>query len=104
MPVFGVGEHEGVHYYAMQFIQGQGLDAVLARGEAAAPREARAVRRSSAAGRPRSRRASPTGCSTGRLRGARPSADPAPVATTEADGVAGPADAGRGPSGRARAA
>src|SRR5207253_4453916 len=29
VPVFGVGEHEGVHYYAMQFIAGQGLDEVL---------------------------------------------------------------------------
>jgi WD40 repeat protein len=29
VPVFGVGEHQGVCYYAMQFIQGQGLDAVL---------------------------------------------------------------------------
>jgi serine/threonine protein kinase len=29
VPVFGVGEHEGVHYYAMQLIQGQGLDRVL---------------------------------------------------------------------------
>jgi eukaryotic-like serine/threonine-protein kinase len=29
VPVFGVGEAEGVHYYVMQFIQGQGLDAVL---------------------------------------------------------------------------
>jgi serine/threonine protein kinase/WD40 repeat protein len=29
VPVFGVGEHEGVHYYAMQFILGQGLDEVL---------------------------------------------------------------------------
>jgi serine/threonine protein kinase len=29
VPVFGIGEAEGVHYYAMQFIQGQGLDAVL---------------------------------------------------------------------------
>jgi serine/threonine protein kinase/WD40 repeat protein len=29
VPVFGVGEHDGVHYYAMQFIQGQGLDQVL---------------------------------------------------------------------------
>jgi serine/threonine protein kinase/Flp pilus assembly protein TadD len=29
VPVFGVGEHAGVHYYAMQFIQGQALDAVL---------------------------------------------------------------------------
>src|SRR5262249_37096686 len=30
VPVFGVGEHEGTSYYVMQFIQGQGLDAVLA--------------------------------------------------------------------------
>jgi len=29
VPVFGVGEHEGVHYFAMQFIQGQPLNAVL---------------------------------------------------------------------------
>lgn len=30
VPVFGIGEHHGVHYYAMQFIEGQGLDKVLA--------------------------------------------------------------------------
>jgi serine/threonine protein kinase/WD40 repeat protein len=29
VPVFGVGEHDGLHYYAMQFIQGQGLECVL---------------------------------------------------------------------------
>jgi serine/threonine protein kinase len=29
VPVFGVGEADGVHYYSMQFIQGQSLDAVL---------------------------------------------------------------------------
>src|SRR5207237_9293455 len=29
VPVFGVGEHAGVHYFAMQFIQGQALDSVL---------------------------------------------------------------------------
>ena len=29
VPVFGVGEHEGVPFYVMQFIQGLGLDAVL---------------------------------------------------------------------------
>jgi WD40 repeat protein len=29
VPVFGVGEAEGVHYYAMQFIQGHSLDAAL---------------------------------------------------------------------------
>jgi serine/threonine protein kinase/WD40 repeat protein len=29
VPVFGVGEHEGVHYFAMQLIQGQPLSSVL---------------------------------------------------------------------------
>jgi WD40 repeat protein/serine/threonine protein kinase len=29
VPVFGVGEQDGLHYYAMQFIPGQSLDAVL---------------------------------------------------------------------------
>src|SRR5262249_60280067 len=28
-PVFGVGEHEGMPYYVMQFIQGLGLDDVM---------------------------------------------------------------------------
>jgi serine/threonine protein kinase/WD40 repeat protein len=30
VPVFGTGERDGVHFYAMQFIQGEGLDRVLA--------------------------------------------------------------------------
>jgi serine/threonine protein kinase/WD40 repeat protein len=30
VPVHDVGEHEGVHYFAMQFIQGQSLDEVIA--------------------------------------------------------------------------
>jgi serine/threonine protein kinase len=29
VPVFGVGQQEGLHYYVMQFIPGQSLDAVL---------------------------------------------------------------------------
>ena len=29
VPVFGVGEHDGQHYYAMQFIRGLALDSVL---------------------------------------------------------------------------
>ena len=29
VPVFGVGEHDGLPYYAMQFIQGMGLDKVI---------------------------------------------------------------------------
>jgi serine/threonine protein kinase/WD40 repeat protein len=41
VPVFGVGEADGVHYYAMQFIRGHGLDLVL--------REVRALRGASPA-------------------------------------------------------
>src|SRR5262249_4614663 len=43
VPVFGVGEHEGVHYYAMQFIHGPGRNRVgeerktLRRGGAPGP-------------------------------------------------------------------
>jgi eukaryotic-like serine/threonine-protein kinase len=29
VPVFGAGEHEGVHFYAMQYIAGRGLDRVI---------------------------------------------------------------------------
>ncbi len=29
VPVYGVGEHDGVHYYAMQFIHGHGMDAIV---------------------------------------------------------------------------
>jgi serine/threonine protein kinase len=29
VPVFGIGEYNGLHYYAMQFISGLGLDSVL---------------------------------------------------------------------------
>lgn len=29
VPVFGIGEHGGLHFYAMQFISGRGLDLVL---------------------------------------------------------------------------
>jgi serine/threonine-protein kinase len=29
VPVFGVGEHEGIHFYAMQYIDGLGLDRVI---------------------------------------------------------------------------
>ena len=29
VPVFGIGEQRGLHYYAMQFIEGEGLDRIL---------------------------------------------------------------------------
>jgi eukaryotic-like serine/threonine-protein kinase len=38
--VFGVGEHEGLHYYIMQFIQGAGLDKIIARLSPAGPNRA----------------------------------------------------------------
>jgi WD40 repeat protein/serine/threonine protein kinase len=40
VPVFGVGEDQGVHYYAMQFIHGQGLDTVLRELQRLRPRRA----------------------------------------------------------------
>jgi tetratricopeptide (TPR) repeat protein len=42
VPVYGVGEADGVHYYAMQFIQGRSVDVVL--------QELRRLRRGAAAG------------------------------------------------------
>jgi serine/threonine protein kinase/tetratricopeptide (TPR) repeat protein len=39
VPVFGVGEHEGLPYYAMQFIDGRGLDAVISRQESGGRRQ-----------------------------------------------------------------
>src|SRR5204863_1044572 len=56
VPVFGVGEQDGLHYYVMQFIQGLGLDLVLdelrrlrqPRGKAASTGNAGPGRRSGA--------------------------------------------------------
>ena len=80
VPVFGVGESDGVHYYAMQYIRGQNLDAVLQevrrlRGEPAAP------------GRQAGRRSDlSTGIARGLLSGDRPAgsgAVPGPLHKTE---------------------
>jgi serine/threonine protein kinase/WD40 repeat protein len=48
VPVYGVGEHEGLHYYVMQFIQGLALDEVLA--ELTRLRQARQAPETAAAG------------------------------------------------------
>ncbi len=48
VPVFGVGEHDSYRYYAMQYIQGQGLDAIL--GELRRLRRAPALRPGSLTG------------------------------------------------------
>lgn len=43
VPVFGVGEHEGIHFYAMQFIRGQSLDNVLIELRLLRQRDGRAI-------------------------------------------------------------
>src|SRR5262245_51807716 len=47
VPVHGVGEEGGLHYYVMQFIQGQSLDQVLAE-----VKRLRLIKQSSAGGEP----------------------------------------------------
>ena len=66
VPVFGVGEQDGLHYYVMQFIQGQSLDAVL--------EELRRLRRS----RPAAAGALPLSRATGVAAKARPMRSPPP--------------------------
>jgi len=44
VPVFGVGEQDGLHYYVMQYIRGVGLDDVLARLRAIVARAPEAPR------------------------------------------------------------
>ena len=46
VPVFGVGEHQGRHFYVMQYIAGRGLDAVFQERAAAASETGRSVGRS----------------------------------------------------------
>ena len=99
MPVFGVGEQEGVHYYAMQFIQGQGLDEVFeelrrlrgSRASGVAPR------RAARSGPARARTLAVThGLLTGSSGG--PGDDVEPATGADADGrpAGGPLD-GAGP-------
>jgi WD40 repeat protein/tetratricopeptide (TPR) repeat protein len=85
VPVFGVGECDGVHYYAMQFIQGQGVDVIIdalrALRDGAAPLvETGGETPGSAGGRDRPRTAIVTqALLTGRF--AAPQAEPGPAVT-----------------------
>ncbi len=92
VPVFGVGQSEGVHYFAMQFIQGQGLDVVLQdlkklrglKGNAADGTEARSVAASLVSGRfarPDTAQATPSPATVAPATApAAPSAPPGPPA------------------------
>src|SRR6516165_8221459 len=66
VPVFGVGEQEGICFYAMQYIQGRGLDAVL-REVAALRREDGGARAGANAGPDRLPAGLATGLATGRF-------------------------------------
>src|SRR5262249_50078684 len=94
VPVYGVGEHQGVHYYVMQYIAGHGLDMVLddlrrLRGGAAAPP-------ASAGGRAGTDDTGSLAVArsllTGRFADWRPGSDPGSLATTSPDGQGGPGD------------
>ncbi len=106
VPVFGVGEQDGVHYYAMQFIQGQGLDEVFdelkrlraVRSEASAPAEP------SRSGPARARTLAVThGLLTGQFAAGGEGADPVVGPVAPGDGIeasiteAGTTDSGPNP-------
>jgi serine/threonine-protein kinase len=92
VPVFGVGAHVGVHYYAMQYIEGQGLDAVLA--------EVKRLRRGAPEPSTSEHQSGGTlaasvaqGLLTGHFQGPGPPADPASTAVSSraaTDGQGGP--------------
>jgi WD40 repeat protein/serine/threonine protein kinase len=95
VPVFGVGEHEGLHYYVMQFIHGLGLDAVLdelrrLRQPAGKP----APTRDCAAGRPTdgSRDVSAVDVARGLLTGDYRPPNPSSAVMTAPGGPAAPAE------------
>src|SRR5437870_10238819 len=82
VPVFGVGDQDGLHYYVMQFIQGLGLDLVLDElRRLRPPRGKPAPTQHDALGRPtnRSRNISsvtvPRGLLSGQLRPPEPAAE-----------------------------
>jgi WD40 repeat protein/serine/threonine protein kinase len=88
VPVYGVGEHDGVHYFAMQYIQGHGLDVVLddlrrLRVRAAAsPASANGEARTDDTGSMAVARS----LLTGRFAGSQADAPPVTVAATSAEG------------------
>jgi eukaryotic-like serine/threonine-protein kinase len=91
VPVHGVGDHGGVHYYAMQYIQGHGLDVILEdlrrlrAGAAALP--------PSANGKPENNDTGSMAIArsllTGRFSGPRPDRAPGTLNATSTDGDIG---------------
>lgn len=86
VPVFDIGQREGWHYYAMQLIHGQGLDAVIA--------ELRRLRGSPAEGTGSPTSGAAIGLAgsvlAGQFCGEEPAAGPAPASRPCAAGAPGP--------------
>jgi eukaryotic-like serine/threonine-protein kinase len=88
VPVHGVGEHGGVHYYAMQYIQGHGLEVILEdlrrlrAGEAVLPPSANGIPENDDTGSMAVARL----LLTGRFTGPRPDRAPGTFNATSADG------------------
>jgi serine/threonine protein kinase len=105
VPVFGVGEHDGLHYYVMQFIPGLGLDLVLDElRRLRRPRGKQAPTQAERSDRPinASRNVSAVAVARGLLTGACRQPEPTGAMTSPADEPAAVADLG--PSAPARAA
>jgi WD40 repeat protein/serine/threonine protein kinase len=87
VPVFGVGEQDGLHYYVMQFIQGLGLDVVLDElRRLRQPRGQQALTQADAPGRPTNvtRDISAVAVARGLLSGEFHLPEPVPALTTAA--------------------
>jgi WD40 repeat protein/serine/threonine protein kinase len=86
VPVHGVGEHAGVHFYVMQYIQGHGLDVIL--DDLRRLRAGAAALSPRAAGMPKDDTGSlavARSLLTGRFAGSRPDGDRESVATIRSE-------------------
>ena len=109
VPVYGVGEHGGVHYYAMQYIQGHGLDVILE--DLRRLRASAAALPASAEGKPLNNEAGSMAVArllmTGNFSGPRTDREPESLDATSVDGQMGPlsnhADRPASPSGMSSA-
>jgi WD40 repeat protein/serine/threonine protein kinase/tetratricopeptide (TPR) repeat protein len=112
VPVFGVGDHDGLHYYVMQFIQGLALNEVVAelrrlRQARSSPAKTPSAGATAPAGEPpRPATMSVTGVAQALLTGqfaAEAAGDGKAVASQAEAAAAPPADAARPPGGSTEA-
>jgi serine/threonine protein kinase/WD40 repeat protein len=108
VPVFGVGEQDGLHYYVMQFISGQGLDLILDElRRLRQPRGKRTPTLADVRGRPTNATSGVSavnvarGLLTGEFRQPEPARDPTTAPAEASPAASAPADAAASPPARA---